>query len=427
MRRAVPAVLAALLVTLTACGGSGGGDGASAATVRDSAGVTLVEYPASAWDDATDWSLSPNPLTTVPRDPADTTIDLSSSQVAALLEDGRLVASSIQPPQLYVFNADGTQQGLLGRGGEGPGEYRMISALMVLGGDSLAAYDFFTRNALFFDVDGEAIGNLQFPMGGALVPPLLVSRLNGSVWLFQVINPLAQPPEGSPDIYRVEEPVLIWRPGATSLDTLVMLPGASMARGTLDVGGQSIPMGKAVGYGANTFVGGFGDLIWSTGGDRFVLTARDTAGTVRREVRIPLAPRPVTDADKEVFKAALRVQWEQARSFGAPAEMVDNELRKIEEETAFAANRPAIGQMVVDRLGRIWVTPDSPAVDTTLTWGVFDAEGTLMGTLRLPKGNLLTASEDRVVLRVEDDESGLVRLEVWGINRTCAECDPPTQ
>jgi hypothetical protein len=423
MRRPTAALLT--LAFLAACGSEGGaGDGAAA--VRDSAGIAIVEYPASAWDSATAWSLSPAPLATVPNDPADTTIDLSNSQVAALLDDGRLIAASIQPPQLYVFNPDGTQQGLLGRGGEGPGEYRMISALLVLGGDSVAAYDFFTRNAKLFDVDGEAIGDVQFPMGGSPIPPLLVSRLNGPTWLFQVINPLAQPPEGSSGAYRNEEPVLVWRPGAAALDTVLMLPGASMVQGTLDVAGQSIPMGKVVGYGANTFVGGHGDLIWSTGGDRFVLTARDTAGTVRREVRIPLPPRPVSEADKEAFKAALRVQWEQARAFGAPADMVDGELRKIEEETVFADNRPAIGQMVVDRLGRIWVTPDAPTVDSTLTWGVFDAEGSLLGRLRLPKGNLLTASEDRVVLRVEDDETGLVRLEIWGLNRTCDECGTAT-
>jgi hypothetical protein len=414
MRRPTAALLT--LALLAACG-SKDGPGGGAAAVRDSAGVAIVEYPATAWEEAADWSLSAAPLATVPNDPADTTIDLSNSQIAALLDDGRLVAASLQPPQLYVFNADGTQQGLLGRGGEGPGEYRMISALLVLGGDSLAAYDFFSRNAKLFDVDGEAIGDVQFPMGGSPIPPLLVSRLNGPTWLFQVINPLAQPPEGASGAYRNDEPVLTWQPGATMLDTLVMLPGASMVQGTLDVAGQSISMGKAVGYGANTFVGGHGDLIWSTGGDRFVLTARDTAGAVRREVRLALPARPVSEADKEAFKAALRVQWEQARSFGAPADMVDNELRKIEEETVFADNRPAIGQMVVDRLGRIWATPDVPTVDSTLTWGVFDADGGLLGTLRLPKGNLLTASEDRVVLRVEDDETGLVRLEVWGLNR----------
>jgi hypothetical protein len=415
----------ATFALLTACG-SGGGNSGSEAAVRDSAGIAIVEYGDGAWEAAADWSLSATPITTIPRDPNDTTIDLTSSQIAALLDDGRLIAASMQPPQIYVFNADGSQQGLLGRGGEGPGEYQMISAILVPGGDSVVAYDFLRRHAQIFDVDGELMGDLQFPLGGTQIPPLLLARMNGDVWVFQVVNPLAQPPEGTSGAYRVDEPVLIWSPGRTTLDTLVMLPGFSMVRGTLEVAGQSIPMGKVVGYGANTFLGAHGDLIWSTTGDRFVLTARDTAGTIRREVRLNRPPRPVSDQDKRVFKDALKEQWEQARAFGAPEDMVQGEIQKIEEQTVFAEHRAAIGQMVVDRLGRVWVTPDAPTVDSTLTWGVFDAEGTLMGTLRLPQGTLISASEDRVVLRVEDDATGLVRLEVWGLNRTCDECDPPT-
>lgn len=423
MRR-TSALSLATFALLTACG-PGAEDGGSEASVRDSAGIAIVEYGREAWDSAAKWSLSATPVTTIPRDPNDTTLDLTSSQIATLLDDGRVIAASFQPPQIYVFNADGSQQGLLGRGGEGPGEYQMISAILVPGGDSVVAYDFLRRHAQIFDVDGELMGDLQFPQGGAM-PPLLIGRMNGDVWVFQVVNPLAQPPEGTSGAYRVDEPVLIWTPGRPNLDTLTMLPGFSMVQGTIEVAGQSIPMGKVVGYGANTFVGAHGDLIWSTTGDRFVLTARDTAGTIRREVRLTVPPRPVSDQDKKVFKDVLKEQWEQARAFGAPEEMVEGELRKIEEETVFAENRAAIGQMVVDRLGRLWVTPDAPTVDSTLTWGVFDAEGTLMGTLRLPQGTLISASEDRVVLRVEDEATGLVRLEVWGLNRTCDECDPPT-
>jgi hypothetical protein len=96
--------------------------------------------------------------------------------------------------------------------------------------------------------------------------------------------------------------------------------------------------------------------------------------------------------------------------------MLDSELAKV-EETPFADNQPAIGQMLVDRLGRIWVTPNTPMVDSTATWGVFDPEGTLLGKVVVPAGTLYAASEDRVVIRREDDETGLIRLEVWGLQR----------
>jgi hypothetical protein len=79
--------------------------------------------------------------------------------------------------------------------------------------------------------------------------------------------------------------------------------------------------------------------------------------------------------------------------------------------------RPGIGQMLVDRMGRIWATPGLPQVDSAVTWGVFDSEGDLLGKVVLPGGSLFAASEDRIVVRREDDETGLIRLEVWGVQR----------
>lgn len=422
MHRPITALLA--LGFLAACG-SEGGVGSGAAATRDSAGIAIVEYPGSAMDAAPAWSLSATPLATIGGGASDTALDLSRSQIAAVLDDGRVLAANLVPPQIYVFRPDGSQQGTLGRGGEGPGEYRMISNLLPLAADTVAAYDLFQRNALLFHPDGAALGNIQFPTGGATIPPLLVARINGGTWIFQVVNPMSQPPAGADGAYRVDEPVYSWRDGMPALDTLFLLPGPSMVQGTLDFGGQSIPMGKAVGYGANTFVGAANDLIWSTTGDRFVLTARDTTGTVRREVRMAAPPRAVSDADKEAFKAAMREQFEAAKSFGVPEGMLDAEIAKL-DQTTFAEHRPAIGQLTVDRLGRVWVTPDVPTVDDSLRWFVFSSEGELLGRLQLPKGLLVAASEDRVVLRREDDETGLVRLEVWGLNRACDECDSET-
>ena len=411
MRRTLPLALVAALAACSAAGGD-----ANQPATRDSAGIAIIEHSQQAWERAPVWGLSAAPLVVIGGDPNDTTIDLSNSQVGTLLDDGRVIAASMQPAQVYVFSADGASHQPLGRGGDGPGEYRFLSALLPLGGDSLAAYDLFSRKALLFDVDGESLGSLQVPMTGSMIPPMLTARLSGDVYLFQVINPIAEPPAGESGIYRIDMPVFTWHNGAETLDTAFMIPGPSLVKGVLEFGGQSMNMGRAAGYGANPFVGGAGDVIWSTTGDRFVLTARDTSGAIRREVRLPVPLRPVTEADKETFREALRVQWEFARSMGVPAQVVDTELAKI-EQTVFAVNRPAIGQMLVDRLGRVWVTPDAPQVDSVLTWGVFSPEGNLMGKVQLPQGSLFAANADRVVVRREDAETGLVRLEVWGLQR----------
>lgn len=409
MRRS--ALPLSLLLAAAAC--TDAGSEANRPAVRDSAGVTIVEHSAEGWERAPSWSLTAEPIAVIAGEDDDGSIDLSNSQLGSMLADGRVVAATMQPPQIYVFTADGDSSTMLGRGGEGPGEYRFLAALFPLGGDSVVAYDIMNRRGLLFSASGEVHEPIQFPLATLPIPPVMSGRLSDGTWVFQVVDPITKPPEGTTGIYRLDLPVLTWRPGAENYDTAFSMPGAMSIQGTISAGGQSMTMGRNVGYGSNPFIGGRGNLIWSTTADRFVIAGHDTAGTLVREVRVALPIRPVVEADRERLKAVVREQLERFASMLPPG-MLESELAKI-DQTPFADNHPAIGQMMVDYLGRIWATPNLPMVDSTATWGVFDAEGTLLGKVVVPAGTLYAASEDRIVIRREDDETGLVRLEVWGI------------
>jgi hypothetical protein len=426
MRSPLVVLAPALLLLAAGCGGGEGGGADARSSTRDSAGVTIVEHAAGVWDAAPEWGLSPRPLAVIGGDITDDAeLDLSNSQVGALLPDNRLLAASFQPAQLYVFNADGSTQGTLGREGEGPDEYQFLSTLLDLGGDSVAAYDLFKRYVILFDADGAGLGRIEFPLTGTPIPPQLIGRLDDGTWVFQIFNPLAEPPDDAPAIYRLPYPVLTWRDGAEGFDTTFTLLGAESERSSVEAGGRSVRLGRGIAYGANPFVGARGDLIWSTTSDVFTLTAHDAAGALRREVRLQRAPRAVTEADRERFKALVREQLERVRAMMPPG-MVESELAKV-DQTTFAENYPRIGQMLVDRLGRVWATPDIPVLDTLLTWGIFSPEGELLGKVRLPQGTLFAAADDRVVVRREDNETGLVSLEVWGLLTVCEECDPPSE
>src|SRR5690606_24881247 len=111
MRHAAFSGLLVAAASLIACSGSGG-DQSTEAAVRDSAGVTITEYPAGAWDSAPRWAVTTQPLATIGGN--DDSVDLTNSQFGTLLADGRVIAASMQPAQVYVFNPDGTQQGTLG-------------------------------------------------------------------------------------------------------------------------------------------------------------------------------------------------------------------------------------------------------------------------------------------------------------------------
>lgn len=415
---------APLLLFLVACGGAGGSD-AAAPTTRDSSGVAILEHPADAWEKAPLWELSAQPIAEVGGE-GDAAVDLSNSTVGAMLADGRLIAATAQPPQVFVFDSTGANVGTLGRGGSGPGEYRALAQILGLGGDSVVAYDMFTRHGMLFSAAGPSLGEVSFPLTGTPVPPLLMGRLDDGTWVFQVINPLEKPPEGTPEVYRLPTPVLAWRDSMTAFDTLFMLPGVESVQGTIEAGGQSIAMGRGVAYGATPYIGGRTDLVWATAADRFVIDAHDATGALKRSIRMPRPERPVTDAERERFKNVLREQLERLKTMGMPPGLIESELKKV-EETKFAEKQPQIGQMLIDRLGRVWVTPDMPGIDSLMTWGIFAPEGELLGRVQLPKGRLFAASDRRVVVRHEDETTGLVSLQVWGLRPGCKECGPTEQ
>lgn len=424
MRRSL--LVTAVSGTLLACGGGGGETAVVPAVSRDSAGIAITEYPAAAWDAAPAWSLSPQPLAVIGGDPSDTALDLSSSQLGALLSDNRVLVSSFKPAQLLLFSADGKSRVPIGREGEGPGEYRFIARVDVLSGDTIVAHEIVSRKALLFLPDGTPVGAVQFPIGGTQVAPVPVGRFANGTWLFQLTNPLAEAPPNAPKYYRVDSPMLAWRTGDEAMDTLFTVPGALSVKSSIDAGDVQVAIARPLAYAPQSSSAISGNLVWSTPGDHFVITARDTAGQVVREVRMTLPERPVTEADRVRYKGKLREGLERLRTMGvAPPALIESEIAKV-EATEFSEFHPAISQLTADPTGRLWVTAGSLGVDSVLTYLVFEPSGTLVGRVVLPSGLMMGANRDRVVMRREDEETGLVRFEVWGVQPVCDECPTAT-
>ncbi len=412
MRR--PAALLTVGSFLIACAGTGGNSDV-AATTRDSAGVAIVDYPGDAWEKAQEWELSLQPLSVIGGDPSDTSLDLSTSQLGALLSDNRVLIATFRPAQILLFSADGTSRTQIGREGEGPGEYRFVARLETLGQDTIAAYEAVTRRTILFLPDGTPAGSIQYPVGGTLIPPTPIGHLADGTQLFQVVNPLGEPPAGAAKYYRVDSPILAWRAGQDAMDTLFQVPGPVSMKGSIDMGAGEMVIARPVAFTSQSFTAASGDKIWTTPGDRFELDARDATGALITSVRMARAPRSVSSTDRDQYKAKLREGLERVRGMGiAPPALIESEIKKI-DETEFAEQLPAIGLLSIDQVGRIWVTDGTAGVDSVLTYLVFANSGDLLGRVILPSGLLMGANTDRVVVRREDEETGLVRFEVWGL------------
>ncbi|HET9133403.1 MAG TPA: 6-bladed beta-propeller [Gemmatimonadales bacterium] len=405
-------------ILLAACGGDGASSGSSASVVRDSAGIAIVEHGSEALASAPQWTLGTTPIATLGGAENDTTLDLSATSLAAFLPDNRLAVGILQPAELLVFSAEGVRERMLGRGGAGPGEYRMLQQLLAVGGDTLIAYDFVKRALLTYRADGTLVGEAEVPSSGGPVAPPLRGRLANGNFVHSMEN-FVGVADSSSDSFRPSVPFVTRTSDATSYDTAFALPGAEQYASTLEMQGMSMAVPRAIVFGAQSTVALTGASLWSSRGDiAEVVQHADSNGrptaAPARIVRLPLAPRPVTDADKASYIAIMTEQFERFGGMMPPA-LKESELKKL-QESRFAPSFAPIGQLLAGPNGEVWVGEGGVPGEAT-NWYVLDQQGTLLGKIAMPKGVLVAIGTDRVALRVEDEETGIVRLEVLSVSR----------
>jgi hypothetical protein len=140
-----PVALLSLLLAVGGCSDGELGRGADP-VVLDSAGVTIVEHPATPAE-APVWHVAVDEALRLPGE---------FFQITGVLRfpDGRVVVAEAGSRQLRFFGPDGTPQGAVGGEGEGPGEFRHLTGLWRWPGDSLVTFDRQLRRLSIFDERG---------------------------------------------------------------------------------------------------------------------------------------------------------------------------------------------------------------------------------------------------------------------------------
>ncbi len=181
-KRGLPTV-AALMATLMSVGCSDSPP-PSRFTVRDSAGVQIVESTAPAWAPEEAWTVSGEP--TVHIGVIDGGEEYQFTTIAGVwrVPDGGFVVADVQSAQVRFFGAGGVFRGSFGRQGEGPGEFERMVIAYPYRGDSIAVWDA-RRRFYVFDRDGQLGRSMPFsvtpppPPEGTGPVGLAVGGLNG--------------------------------------------------------------------------------------------------------------------------------------------------------------------------------------------------------------------------------------------------------
>ncbi len=377
-----------------ACSGTAG---RSTLTMSDSAGVIIVESHAPLWSPEEGWRLSDAPLVTIGTVEGADEYQLFRVRSVRRLTDGRIVIANSGTNELRFYDADGTY--LFTRGGEGggPGEFRSMGDIWVLG-DSLYLFDFNQMRITAYSTAGQfgrtfrvretPDGAFPFPEG-VLPPRLLLVRRS--------------PPdrEFNAGFNRDTSLYLRYTLDGELLDSLGWFPGEESYFGS----GEEFTYGTSAPYGLRATMLAAGELLYYGSSDSFEIEVRAVDGTLQRLIRRPIPNPPVTAEEVEEFHRNLEQRQERMSPI----------WRNLYSQMTLPETKPAYGRLLVDSEGNLWVADYSQERDDEGTWSVFDSEGRLLGSVETPTGGRVLQIGSDFVLGIWRDELDVEYVRIYGL------------
>lgn len=426
--RALAAAVATFATTLGAACAGEAESAASAAVVRDSAGVTIVESTGPTWPAGGGLALDPEPLVAIGEEGGPPESQLYQVRAGFRMADGRIAVFDGGSNELRFFDGDGAFLSKVGGKGGAPGEYQFVSQVSRLPGDSLLVDDVMGQRLTVLAPDGSVARTINMAAAAPPTPPGGGTERVSFVGMsrYDVVGPFADGTllaRGSSfggmnrqDGTVTRDSVTYVRLAAdgTLLDTLGRFAGDERQAASSGSGDRQFVMYGPAPFGRTAQAEVDGDGFWFGSTDRYVLGRYDQTGRLTRLVRRPVEPLPVRPEDAEALKAR---ELSADRPNSNP-EMAANLKRAVEskwENAVLPERMPAHGPLVVDRGGRLWVRQTRPPADSTPRYDVFDREGRLLGEVTLPVGfRVLDIGED-YVLGVGRDENDVEQVRLHAL------------
>lgn len=394
------------LLLLAGCGAGEAGAGSDAVTVRDSAGLRIVENRAPAWGEGEGWTVADTPSLRLGRVQGEGPEVFGDVGGALRLGDGGIAVLDQDAREIRIFGPDGSHRSTAGGPGEGPGELGQLPRLLDLPGDTLGVWGMTSQRLSRFGPDGSFLdaatasglpGMVGFQLRGTLADGrLLVSE-------GQSFSP--EDMERGPGIRRdTLAELLVDRDGSVA-DTLGRFAAGQSAGSLQDA--------KQVLFARSTRFAVGDDRIFAGDSDGWEVRVWDDS--LREEMRIRRSHEPV-EIPPQAVEAERRQRLEQTE------EMPDQfrEMLRQQVENAVANETlPAFADLLVDEAGHLWVRRARlPTEEGPSRWDVFRPDGRWLGTVSTPEGLSVTRVGEDFVLGTRTDELGVDRVELYRLRRS---------
>lgn len=301
------ALAAACTATIIACSGD---QQHSSVVERDSAGMTIVECLDGIWGEGQGWRLSDAPIVTIGEEEGPEEYSLYQVGAALRLPDGRILIHNNGSDELRYYDSSGTHLYSVGRDGFGPGEFKYVRGIWLVG-DSLIVNDWGQDRVSVFSADGDYARTLMLHREPGPQPMAVGAFPDGTILGEELVYERGAAPADSGLRFRRWNAVYRrYAADGAVIDSIGVFLWAEtvseMLRRELDPAG-----GGAVGYSvaADAPFGrvgstvAFGNHVYHGSSDTYEIRIYGSSGSLERVVRRPIPNQPVTSSDKEAFKA----------------------------------------------------------------------------------------------------------------------------
>ncbi|HKP28648.1 MAG TPA: hypothetical protein VJU15_04570 [Gemmatimonadales bacterium] len=365
-----------------------------------------------------------SPLVDIGGKAGDPAYDLPQVTGVIMLADGRLAVGVGGAYQVRFFAPDGTHLATLGRKGSGPGEFQALGAMWRFPGDSVMVTDFMLRRLTVvsdsgqlgrsFSLGGEAGfqmpqgGRFSFAMPGGILPD---GRVLAVAQAFRVND-------ARPGAYRDSADYILYSNSGSAPDTLGRFPAIEMEQVTMTMGAQSFSAPTPVPLGKTTPTAIVGNDLMISMNDRWEIEQHRSDGTLKRLIRLNVAPKEIGADDISAHRNVMRQAIEdQPMLRGMPTQIKQQMFDRV-EKASYPKTFPFIAAIDGSADGSTWVFEQArPGVEQRV-YAVFDSSGAFLGRVTFPdRFEPRTIGVDKVA-GVWKDADDVEHVRVYAIRKS---------
>ena len=369
--------------------------------VRDSAGIRIVESTPAVSGGGERWGVSKEAALDLSLVASGPEYEFYNVVGALRLTGGRIAVANAGTGEIRFFDQNGRFLRSAGRAGEGPGEFSALASLHRMEGDSLFAFDNRQRRVSLFSPEGQLLRTISLAEGPGIPYDDAQPFSDGSILARTFYSPAMF--EQGPRLGLRRDPAFYvgYSPQGEFLDTVAVLPGKDLY---LSEDGRLPPLfGRIDVYtvGANRWYAA------SSSSDAFEIGVYTPDGQLVQLIRKMVSSPSVSEADLQEVEAALFERFRDPQ--------VKQWWMEVFDEIPVPERKPPFCRFVIDSGGNLWVAEfaDLRWEDDPEVWTVFDTDGRMLGTAKVPARFRVFDIGSDFLLGVHRDESNVEHVQQY--------------